>query len=435
MADVNLSTTESLKIGLSDNVGVLSKATSTTLVEYLVSGETIFPSGYDIAAVAGDGITMTERALSDNWLGLLSSAFIVSGFSIPASSLTLSLTTGSGSAFIGGRYISVPATVLTFSPSNNSYIFLKVTRDASLNVTGAWFEVNTTAIDPTDSLYIGRAVTSVGAITSTSQEGVPFGHIQGAIGPRSTAIASNVSWQNAVTISSNQSLSGIQYYNTFTLNAGIILTLPANSHRLILIARTSITINGTIAAYGAGSSGGASSCLSVAGSPGAHGYTQAGGGGSGATLTGAAGGSAYVHNIVVATGGSGGPGAGGSGGSAVQAADWGSPPFNDVMGGAGGGGGAGGSGCGSYGGAGGGSIVLIAPTIIISSAAVLNTSGISGANAVQGAGGGGGAGNIYIMCRSFRNVGTFYLIGGSGGRGGAATAGSGAPGRTQILIY
>ena len=188
MADVNLSTTESLKIGLSDNVGALGKATSTTLVEYLISGETIFPSGYDIAAVAGDGITMKERALSDNWLGLQSvNNFTYSGMVIPVSSLTLSLTMPLGVAYIAGRYLSIPATVLTFSPSTTSYIFLKVTRDASLNVTGAWYEVNTTSTPPADATPIATATTSVGAVTSTTDARL--------LGPKGViAITSGTSW-------------------------------------------------------------------------------------------------------------------------------------------------------------------------------------------------------------------------------------------------
>lgn len=171
MADVNLSTTESLKVGLSDNIGSLSKATSTTLVEYLISGETIFPSGYDLAVVPGDGITMKERSLSDNWLGLQSvNNFTVSGLVIPASSLTLSLTMPLGVTYLAGRYVSVPATVLTFSPSTTSYVFLKVTRDSAGNVTGAWYEVNTTNTPPVDATPVATATTSIGAITATTDE-------------------------------------------------------------------------------------------------------------------------------------------------------------------------------------------------------------------------------------------------------------------------
>ena len=45
MADVNLSTTETLAIHETDVVSALAKTTPTTLVEYLIAGETIFPSG------------------------------------------------------------------------------------------------------------------------------------------------------------------------------------------------------------------------------------------------------------------------------------------------------------------------------------------------------------------------------------------------------
>jgi hypothetical protein len=157
-------------------------------VEYLVSGETIFPSGYDIAGVVGDGITMRERSLSDNWLGLQSvNNFTSSGLVIPASSLTLSLTMPTGVAYIAGRYLSLPTTVLTFSPSTTSYVFLKVTRDANLNVTGAYYEVNTTSTPPVDATPIGTAITGVGAVTSTTDVRL--------LGPRGIiALTSGTSW-------------------------------------------------------------------------------------------------------------------------------------------------------------------------------------------------------------------------------------------------
>ncbi len=188
MADVNISTTETLKVGLTEGVAALAKATSTTLVEYLISGETIFPSGYDIAAVVGDGITMRERTLSDNWVGLQSpNNFTSSGMVIPASSLTLSLTMPLGVAYLAGRYVSVPATVLTFSPSTTSYVFLKLTRDVAGNVTGAWYEVNTTNTPPVDATPIATATTSPGAITGTTDERLlgPHGIIE---------LSSGVSW-------------------------------------------------------------------------------------------------------------------------------------------------------------------------------------------------------------------------------------------------
>ena len=167
MADQNFNVTDSVRIGLADAIPNLIKTFSPTQAEYLIANETIFPSGYDIAAIAGDGITMRERSLSDNWLGLLSDNFVVSGLLIPASSVNLNIIIPLGVAEIAGRWLSVPATTITCPASSTSYIFLKVTRDANLNVTGGWYEVNTTGTAPADCILIATAVTSGSAITST----------------------------------------------------------------------------------------------------------------------------------------------------------------------------------------------------------------------------------------------------------------------------
>ncbi len=169
MADVNLNVTESIQLKPTELVSALVKTTPTTLAEYLIANETIFPSGYDIAATPGDGITMRERSLSDNWLGLQSvNNFTVSGLLIPGSSVNFSIIIPLGIAYIAGRYLSIPATTVTCSPSTTSYLFLKVTRDANLNVTGAYYEVNTTGTPPVDATPIATAITSGAAITSTA---------------------------------------------------------------------------------------------------------------------------------------------------------------------------------------------------------------------------------------------------------------------------
>lgn len=189
MADLNLSVNENpFPLHTTENISALVKTTPSTLAEYLISGETIFPSGYDIAAVAGDGVTMRERSLSDNWVGLQSvNNFTASGLVIPGSSASLSIIIPLGVAYLAGRYVSVPATTVTVSPSTTSSIFLKVTRDAGLNVTGAYYEVNTTGTPPIDATPIATATAGVGTITSTTDERL--------LGPGGIiAITSGVTW-------------------------------------------------------------------------------------------------------------------------------------------------------------------------------------------------------------------------------------------------
>lgn len=234
--------------------------------------------------------------------------------------------------------------------------------------------------------------------------------------PSSCGSGSSRSHEGTVTISANGNYSGIHFYTDFTLNSGVTMTVPAGKRRLVIIASGTITINGTIAANGAGGTGGGPT--ETAG--GHHGTDQAAGGGDTANAQ-CQGGHVLVHGCRIARGGL-------SGTSATQISGGDVPLLADVLsvqGGAGGG-------CDdstlNSGGSGGASIVLVAPTVILAGTATLNTSGSNGATGA----GGGGAGNVYIVARSYTDSGaTFTQTGGTGGTGG----GSGAAGVKQILIY
>ena len=271
--------------------------------------------------------------------------------------------------------------------------------------------------------------------------------VGGAIynGPSSTGASSTQTHEGSVTISANQALDGIHFYTDFTLNAGQTITLDNLSHRLIIFATGTITINGTIDATGAGTAGvaGVSNSFNVGG----HGFSQpgSGGGGAGATSDGGIGGSALLHGLVRQLGGAGDPlggiGTGAVGtqlsGDAISTAS----AFS-IMGGASGGSGGGtGGAAGGASGAGGGSIVLIAPKIVLGASSVLKTSGAAGAQGAASCGGGAGgsSGNIYIFCASYSDSGcTFTLTGGAGGIanfGGSGNGGAGVDGVRQINIY
>lgn len=266
-------------------------------------------------------------------------------------------------------------------------------------------------------------------------------------GPSSTGSGSTIAHEGTVTISVSQALDGVHYYTDFTLDAGDTLTLDDASHRLIIVATGTITINGTIDAIGAGSPGGAGGGSSVSGTLGLAGFSQAAGGGgsSNTSDTGGAGGEIYVHSVSLDANGAGGSGPGGTGGNATQITSYNAALTNllSVMGGAGGGGAGGGTNpSGGNGGRGGGSVVLIAPNIILGAASVINTSGVAGADASgtgSGGGGGGGAGNIYIACVTYTDNGcTFTMTGGAAGGDLGSTGGpggTGAAGVKQISIY
>lgn len=254
------------------------------------------------------------------------------------------------------------------------------------------------------------------------------------VGPASTGTGSTRAHEGAVTISSNQNpYDGVHYFSDFTLDPAKTLTLGAATHRLIIVATGTITINGTIDATGAGSTGGGATAKGSAGN------TQPGGGGgsTAGSVAGGAGGDIFMHSVSVQVGGTAGTGVSGSGGSATQksgtAANY-DYPWN-MMGGAGGGG----AGASGLGGPGGGSIILIAPRVVLGAASVLKTSGNPGTTPGVGpGGGGGGSGNILIICQSYTDSGcTFTLTGGLGSAANTSggNGGNGADGVKQINIY
>lgn len=129
----------------------------------------IFPTVNDVAPSAGGGKVLTEANLA-YWLKqLLGQNFVLSGFTVPASSADLTLSVALGEAMIGGyRVVKDAAENVTCAASATNHIYLKLTRDASQNVTGAVFEVNTTGTAPADSVKIATAVAGVSSISSTT---------------------------------------------------------------------------------------------------------------------------------------------------------------------------------------------------------------------------------------------------------------------------
>jgi hypothetical protein len=243
------------------------------------------------------------------------------------------------------------------------------------------------------------------------------------IGPASCGSGSTRTFETFTSATGN--LSGVHFYDTFTLNNGHTLTVPATLRRVVIVATGTITINGAITAASAGSAAG------VAGTDQAGG----GGGGDGGGNAGAAGGDVVLSGIPF---GASGAGSINTGSGATQVSGSNVPALmapGSAYGSAGGGTGY----SNITGGTGGGAIVLIAPTIVLASTCVLTTTGAAGSNggAGDGGGGGGGGGNIYLVTQSYTDNGaTFTMTGGSGGSGGGGrNGGAGGTGVKQILIY
>lgn len=406
----------------------------------------VFPSANDVrgSLAAGWGKTMYEANVGPYLANILSQGnYAFSGLVLPATSASLSITVGAGTAMIYGHYVAVDATAVTVGASVTSYCYLKLTLDANNNVSAVKYETNTTGTQPSYSILVGKIVSGVGTITSTVQDGMPFGVSHPTKGPVRIGTGSTRSLETFVSATGN--LSGTHFYDgDVTLSSAHTLTIPAGGGSLIIVSNGTVTIGGTITGAGGGllPAGGGSATTGANGGGGTD--QAAGGGGSGNSGDGGSGGSALCHGLAVQSGGAGGTGGGGGGagtqltGSSALMAD----PLAHYGGASGGGGGGDGGVAGGNGGRGGASIVIIAPAVILASTATLNTSGAAGtagSGANRGGGGGGAAGNVLIYTRSFIDNGaTFTQTGGGAGAsggGGAGAGGAGANGIKQILIF
>lgn len=387
----------------------------------------VFPSANDVrgSLAAGWGKTMYESNVGPYLANILSQgSYAFSGLVLPATSASLSITVGAGTAMISGYYVAVDATAVTVGASVTSFCYLKLTLDSNNNVSAVKYETNTTGTQPTNSILVGKIVSGGSTITSTNQDGMPFGVSHLTKGPIRIGAGSTRTLETFTSATGN--LNGIHFYSgDVTLNAAHTLTVPAGKRRIVIVANGIITISGTINASGAGAPATAVSPTSQS-----HGTDQPGGGGGHGGAGGDIGGGIIIHGIVYQAGGAAGN-PNGTAGTQLTGAElpWSLDLFS-VLGGA-----AGGAISDAVGGAGGGSIVLIAPVIVLAATAILNTSGGNGVAGTGGAGG-GGAGNVYIATRSYTDNGcTFTMTGGAGATSGPSTGGAGANGVKQINIY
>jgi hypothetical protein len=254
-------------------------------------------------------------------------------------------------------------------------------------------------------------------------------------------------------------------YTSWTIPAGVTITLTASGgvHRIGVTG--TLTIEGTLTATGHGGAGGAGSTGTYGdGSPGiscgksGNGSANGGRGGSGNTYTSygfGLGGKSYSDGL--GTGedyarssdydrfyGSG-EGHTGETGAAASTGVIGLWYANPCMLGPGAGGGGGGNGRysaghGGDGGAGGGLIIIECDTFVFSAGAIISADGAQGAQAVNtgspgGNGGSGGGGTIVVYCRVLTsNAGSFSVAGGTAMSGIGTTGGGGGAGRYAVVV-
>jgi len=96
-----------------------------------------------------------------------------SGFTITAGS-GLAVNVSTGVARVKGLYIESDASqsVSSLTASNTNYIYITLARDSNSEAESWSLTKNTTGSTPTDSFYIGRAVTNGSSVTSVNQTDV-----------------------------------------------------------------------------------------------------------------------------------------------------------------------------------------------------------------------------------------------------------------------
>ena len=96
-----------------------------------------------------------------------------SGFTITAGS-GLAATVSTGVARVKGLYIESDASqsVSSLTASNTNYIYITLARDSNSEAESWSLTKNTTGSTPTDSFYIGRAITNGSSVTSVNQTDV-----------------------------------------------------------------------------------------------------------------------------------------------------------------------------------------------------------------------------------------------------------------------
>jgi len=378
--------------------------------------------------------------------------YVKSGFAL-TSGTGLSVNIATGLARLKGLFInnSTSSSKDSLTASNTNYIYITLARDSNSEAESWSFTSNTTGSTPTDSLFIGTAITSGSAVTSTSITAretspinltttpTPLNTIDEATLKVSNAptngfylqaqsgASSGLTWASdrfgtgsdgAKTTTDGETFSAGDHkqFTTLTVPASTTLNLGKN---IIIYASGSITINGTIDAIGEGSGGGSGSggTAGTSGTSGSSGTSTIPSSSSEPSI-GVSGTAGQIQNN--STGGQGGNNSNSqsevaaSGGNLDQSiyalydtmfgkiSNYGAGG-NGGGGGQGGGGGRGCSGCGSgsggnggaggaggNGGSGGGSVFFISPQINLGANSVISCNGSNGSNGIAGIAGSNG---------------------------------------------
>jgi hypothetical protein len=137
--------------------------------DYNAANEDVWPSQNDIAQTTGNG----KKLLENQWAFVAGvfghNNYGMTGLTVPSTSASLSINVAAGTAYLSGRWVSIPAsTSVTATASFTNYVFLKLARDGANLVTGAVFEVNISGTAPADATPIATLTAGASTITATT---------------------------------------------------------------------------------------------------------------------------------------------------------------------------------------------------------------------------------------------------------------------------
>ena len=403
---------------------------------------------------------------------------LLNNFDIDLSPGGLNFKVKTGRAILGGCFVELSSLSDTKSvpASSTRQVFISLTLNGSLRVTGAQIEILNSTLPSTPYIQIAELTSDGSNITNVDLKNKPVS------APKySPNLFGDGSDGDLHVTSGTTTLTTTKYYNNVTIDAGCNLTA---NEPMVLFVKNTLHIKGNLhmdGKGGAGGAGGASTrgtgggnppsatpgpagCPSLPGTPATPAVGGAGVGGKNRSS-----GNAPSGGTTTGIGGAGGegPAPGGSPGSGAPDGPAGPTPANTALNigfhnsiqsitimtispvalgtGAGGSGGAGagsgGGGAGKYqpapggglgggpaatggsGGAGGGTLILVARNVIIDSGGRISVDGINGSVGANGA-------NPSAPLNGSPGTG-----GGGGASGCGGSGGGGGDGGTLIMIY
>ncbi len=137
------------------------------MAEFTITDETVFPTRNDVSQTLNKGKRWSEQTVND-WITKISTDFVESGFTVPATDPDLIIPVAGGVAYLNGYFVETTASVnVTAIDDSTSFLFLRLKKVAGL-VTEAVLavEASSTPTGPEDFL-LASLTAAAGVITST----------------------------------------------------------------------------------------------------------------------------------------------------------------------------------------------------------------------------------------------------------------------------